>query len=163
MNYSFRHFLQALKLYVFNYITCHFVLVLVLRLLSWSKQRCFNLRYTAFKGLWRCFTIFKCMKTQCMGIYIFSGSMNLYQFFKADSFLKPRLLLSRCPLIPVCPHPNSGLWTIVDTLQSFCTSSQQSLVSRQISGLSDGAPMDGGYFLRPLLQKQFAFTLKDPV
>lgn len=97
-----------------------------------------------------------------MGIYIFSGSMEFYQFFKTENFLKPRLLPSRCPWFQSSLTQIVVCGPLLILCNSFCTFSYQSLVSRQTSGLSDGLRRDEGYFLRSLLQNDFfMFNPKD--
>lgn len=145
-----------------------------------DNQRCFTWRHVDYEGwvsqlydptgiTW---------KILCMGIHAFSGSIEFYQFLKADNFLKHRLLPSICPLLPVCPHLVCGLWTTVDTLQHSCPFSDQSLSSRQPRHLDFLLPMRkerifsetpvGGlpsfcFFPTSLLRGQFWHGLHMPV
>lgn len=47
------------------------------------------------------------------------GSTDFYQLLKSDSFLEPRLLPSRSPLLLVCYNLECSLWVIVEILQLF--------------------------------------------
>ena len=121
-----------------------------------DNQRCFNWGHMNDEGLWGWVSQLYdptgiIWKILCMSINAFSGSRDFHQF------LKPRLLPSRCLLLPVCPHLKHGLWAIAATLQPIL-----SILTPKPGSLDVWTPWGPwrkrGYFLRPSLKDCSVFV-----
>lgn len=173
MDCSFRHFFPQTKNPITS-VTQHVILFWFYfsdYSLWLEKKKCFNLRCRTYKGLWGWvhnlqlhITICNCIKFLCVGMCVFSGFIDFYLSLITDNFPKPKLLSSRYPLLPEYTYLECGLWAIIGTLQSFMLIHTTKPSFRQTFGLSNGLWVEGGYFLRPLLQQHSViFVPKDLV